>query len=116
MSSIQSARRPKWLRALPALLLLGLLAGCAGARWHMAGMQMIANGEREAGLQQLREASRANPTNAEFRIDYLRELGQYLRDVLERADEARRAGTTKRRPGTRERCKRSRAMNAAPAA
>jgi general secretion pathway protein D len=55
-------------------------------------MQMVADGDREAGIAQLKEASRLEPTNAEYRVDYLREISVYARDIVDRADEARRAG------------------------
>jgi general secretion pathway protein D len=92
MSSSPSAPLPQRTRALQAILLIGLLAGCAGSRWHQNGMQMVADGDREAGIAQLKEASRLEPTNAEYRVDYLREISVYARDIVDRADEARRAG------------------------
>jgi general secretion pathway protein D len=75
------------------LIVAVLLAGCAaGGGLHSEGMRLVADGQRDAGLAQLREAARIDPTNAQFRIDLLREELMYTRELLERGDEARRAG------------------------
>ncbi|MFO1270723.1 MAG: secretin N-terminal domain-containing protein [Rubrivivax sp.] len=89
--------RRRWGAAAPATLakLLAALAlvGCAaGGRLHDDGMNLVARGEREDGLARLREAAQADPTNAQYRIDFLREQLLYSRELLDRADDARRAG------------------------
>jgi len=81
-------------RGLAARLLAALLlAGCAaGGRLHDEGMRLVSQGDRSGGLERLRDAAHTDPTNALYRIDYLREQLLYTRDLLDRADEARRKG------------------------
>jgi general secretion pathway protein D len=78
--------------ATPALCAAGLLAGCAASRQHTEGMQAMAAGNREKGLAQLEAASAAEPTNAQYRLDYLKQLSSTLNRLLAQADDARRSG------------------------
>ncbi len=77
------------LAAVAAALLLG---ACASTQMHDEGLRLVNQGNTEAGLPKLKEASRLDPTNAQFRIDVLRETAAYSRALLRRADEARVAG------------------------
>jgi len=77
--------------ALPLVILLSLL-GCAAERDHSNGMHEVAMGDREKGLALLARASQAEPTNAQYRLDYLQQQALTERDALNRADDARRLG------------------------
>ncbi len=69
-----------------------ILAGCAGMRAHSDGMSLISQGKREEGIVMLRQASQAEPTNAQFRLDLLNEQGSLSRELVAKGDEARRIG------------------------
>ena len=68
------------------------LAGCAAQRHNSEGMKLIADGKREEGLRELREAQQIDPTNPQYRMNYLSQQALYARELLEKADDARRAG------------------------
>ncbi|MBS0434783.1 MAG: secretion protein [Proteobacteria bacterium] len=55
-------------------------------------MKLLAEGQREAAIAKLREASLAEPSNSEYRIDVLKQSQEYARSLVEGGDEARRAG------------------------
>jgi general secretion pathway protein D len=75
----------------PALALL--LAACAaGSQFHSEGMRLLAVGDRDAAIAQLREANRQEPTNSRYKLDLLNEQAAYARELIQRADEARRGG------------------------
>ena len=59
---------------------------------HDEGLRLVAQGNADAGLPKLRQASQLDPSNAQFRIDMLRESAAYARDLLRRGDAARAAG------------------------
>jgi general secretion pathway protein D len=69
-----------------------LLGGCAAEREHSRGMDAMAAGDREKGLAMLADASAAEPTNSQYRMDYLKQLSNTLNTLLAQADDARRAG------------------------
>jgi general secretion pathway protein D len=52
-----------------AITLTLLLAACAGDRYHRQGMNLIAEGREEEGLDALTKAVTEDPGNAEFRKD-----------------------------------------------
>lgn len=79
-------------RPLIAALLTILLCGCAAQRLHDEGLRAIARGEHEAGLKNLQEAARNDPTNPRFRLDLLNEQTKLARDLVNRADDARQRG------------------------
>ena len=81
----------RWLLAASTCSML-VLAGCAAIQMHNDGMRLVSEGNYEAGLPLLREASRKDPSSSEYRIDLIRETGAYARNVLERADDAKRNG------------------------
>ncbi len=70
----------------------GLLAACASTRDHSEGLTQVSSGDREKGLAMLAAASAAEPTNSQYRMDYLKQLNLSVNGLLARADEARRAG------------------------
>src|SRR5262249_21142017 len=76
--------------AAAALTVVGVLAGCAASRQHSEGMEAMATGNSEKGLAALRAASEAEPTNSQFRMDYLKALSHAVNTQLAQADAARR--------------------------
>ena len=80
------------LGGLGAAAVVAALAGCAAEREHREGLQLISAGDREHGLALLRHASQSEPTNADFRIDLLKQQSYAIRDLLARAADARRNG------------------------
>jgi general secretion pathway protein D len=88
---MQFWRMRGWAGAAIALTVAGVLAGCAASRQHSEGLQAMAAGDSEKGLAQLAAASAADPTNSQFRMDYLKALSHAVNSMLARADEARRA-------------------------
>ena len=86
-----SPRRRLARLSMPIVLAIGLL-GCAAERDHNAGMSEMAGGDREKGLALLARASHAEPSNSQFRLDYLQQQALAERDALSRGDDARREG------------------------
>jgi general secretion pathway protein D len=82
------SERSRWAPLIAILL----LAGCASNRIHDEGMQLAAQGDQEAALAKLQEASRLEPTNANYRIDLIKATLAYGLHLVARADEARRNG------------------------
>ena len=76
---------------LATALALGL-AGCAAQRLHSDAMTLAQQGRHDAALPKLQEASRLEPSNAEFRIDLLNEVSVYANELVRRGDEARTNG------------------------
>ncbi|MEO8311825.1 MAG: secretin N-terminal domain-containing protein [Caldimonas sp.] len=68
------------------------LTGCAAQQLHSDGIRLLREGNHDAALPKLQEASRLDPSNAEFRIDMLNEVNGYGGDLVRRGDEARAAG------------------------
>jgi general secretion pathway protein D len=69
-----------------------LVAGCASNQVHNEAMQLLAEGQRDAAIAKLRDASRLDPSNPQYRIELLNETQKYARELSERAEEARRNG------------------------
>jgi general secretion pathway protein D len=78
-------------RALPLAAGLALL-GCAAERDHSEGMQAMNSGDREHGLTLLAKASQAEPSNSQYRLDFLQQQALTEREALTRGDDARRLG------------------------
>ena len=74
------------------LVAAALLSGCAANQIHSEGMKLLAEGNRDAGLAKLQEASRLDPTNSEFRVDVLNQVQAAGRDLVESAEAARLRG------------------------
>ena len=89
---MQLRRLRGWIGAAAISSVVGLLVGCAVSRQHSEGMEAMAAGNREKGLAQLEAASAAEPTNSQYRLDYLKQLSVTLNRLLAQADDARRAG------------------------
>jgi general secretion pathway protein D len=90
VNPIQHSARPLWALFVAA----ALASGCAGLQHHREGMQLLAEGKRDAAIAKLQEASRLEPTNSKYRIDLLKETQAYARDLVERAEDAWRNGKT----------------------
>jgi len=88
-AQVTSSRAPLLLATLG---LVAVLAGCAASRQHSEGLRSMAAGDREKGLSELAAASAAEPTNSQYRLDYLKQLSLAVNSQLAQADEARRAG------------------------
>ncbi|MEY8878379.1 MAG: secretin N-terminal domain-containing protein [Leptothrix sp. (in: b-proteobacteria)] len=86
-------------RPLSGLTLSGLslacviaLGGCAAQNSHDAGLQSLADGRTEQGLQQLKQATEIEPSNPRFRLDFLSQRALATQQLIGRAEEARSAG------------------------
>ena len=80
-------------RGIALALCTLLLASCAvGTRFHDDGMRLLAEGNRDEALGPLREAVRLEPSNSRFKVDLLKEQASHSRELVARADEARRVG------------------------
>jgi general secretion pathway protein D len=78
---------------LVVCLLMGLLvAGCAAPRHFGEGKRLIEVGESEKGLQELREALRLEPNNAQYRLEFRSQQTKYVGILLNSGDEQRNAG------------------------
>lgn len=75
-------------RAFTVLLLL-LLAACAGDRYHRNGLNLLSEGKATEGLASLDEAVKEEPTNARFRLDLTQHRAQVISRYLATADAAR---------------------------
>jgi len=81
-----------WIGAAAMLTAAGMLAACATSRDHTQGLTMISSGDREQGLAKLAAASAAEPSNSQYRLDYLKQLSLSVNALLAQGDETRRAG------------------------
>ena len=88
-----SQRKSRARRRIVTALLAVVLAGCAvGGKVHDEGMRLLEAGQRDAAIGPLREAVRLEPTNSRYKVDLLNEQTSYARDLVGRADDARRLG------------------------
>jgi general secretion pathway protein D len=90
--NMQLWRLRGWIGAAAIASVVGVLVGCATSRQHTEGMEAMAAGDRQKGLAQLEAASAAEPTNSQYRLDYLKQLSGTLNRLLAQADDARRSG------------------------
>lgn len=65
-----------------------LLGGCAGTRAHRSGLALIDDGRVEAGLEQLAEAVRLEPRDAQFRVDLVKYSSDAVLRYLSAGDKA----------------------------
>lgn len=79
-------------RYLAVLLAALALAGCAAQRAYREANDLMAHDEVEAGLVKYREAVTADPTNAAYKLGYLRARDAATLRLLEQADRALAAG------------------------
>lgn len=83
--------RSGWMRqCLCVLLSCGSMAlgGCAGTRAHRSGLALIEGGQVDAGLQQLADAVRLEPRDAQFRVDLLKHSSDAVLRYLTAGDKA----------------------------
>ncbi|MBV8441720.1 MAG: hypothetical protein JO312_14375, partial [Hyphomicrobiales bacterium] len=85
-------RLPNGRLAVALLAAAGVVAGCAVSRQHAHGLDEMATGNSEKGLADLAAASAAEPTNSQYRLDYLKHLSLAVNGLLAQADDARRVG------------------------
>ena len=71
--------------------LLAVLAGCSGQAYRN-GLEMLALGQKEAGIASLEKASNEAPRDAEIRAALIRNKTQHLDAVLADAEHQREAG------------------------
>jgi general secretion pathway protein D len=69
-----------------------LAVACATDNAFLRGKSMIEQGRYEEGLQQIDEAARADPGNAEYRTYYVRMRDDYAAKLLAEADKQHLAG------------------------
>ena len=81
-------------RRFIGLLLALALAGCAGGMAYREGQQLVAQDNVEAGLLKFKEATTADPGNAQYRLAYLRARDAAVLRYLEAADAQVDAGKT----------------------
>jgi general secretion pathway protein D len=69
-----------------------LLASCAGERYNRAGLNMLADGKVEEGLDNLALAVKEDPENVQFRADLLRRREEQINRLLSNAESERVVG------------------------
>ncbi len=69
-----------------------VLSGCAGMRYHSEGMKLVSDGSQEDGLASLQKATQLEPTNGEFRLDFLKAKSKYANELAVQAGEALQKG------------------------
>jgi general secretion pathway protein D len=74
------------------VLLVAMLAGCAGQQAHREGLELMAAGQTEAGLAKLTEATQVAPDNLTYRTDLIRNRDQTINGLLAAANSERTAG------------------------
>lgn len=75
-----------------ALLLLLMLAGCAGDKLHKEGISLIQEGRVEEGLATLEQAAQAEPDDLSIRKDLIQNRGQFINRSLSMANSERAVG------------------------
>jgi general secretion pathway protein D len=75
-----------------AILLIGLLQGCAGYQSFREGQSRLAEGDIEHGLSKLRQASALEPGNLEYRRTYFTQLETAQNGLFRNGDRALELG------------------------
>jgi general secretion pathway protein D len=75
-----------------SVLFLVILSGCAAQKVHEAGLNAFNAGDYEAGLADLTQAAKMDPSNLSYRIDLITRKEAAVRKLLAAADEARANG------------------------
>ncbi|CAD5373344.1 General secretion pathway protein D [Rubrivivax sp. A210] len=90
---IPAAPRPLARPLAPLVLVAALLlAGCAAQMEHRQGLSLLAEGKSAEAVESLRRASKLEPDNVRYRIDYLDQRAGAVRAILAGADAEREAG------------------------
>jgi len=76
------------------LIGLGLMAGCATAPDYREGMDLVARGELEAGVERLSKALAAQPRNAELRTAFLTARDRWVNSEVEASEREARNGSS----------------------
>lgn len=79
-------------KALIIVTLALTLAGCASDRAFREGERLLAQGQTEAGLQQLQQALKEEPNNVQYRAAYIQAREAQLVRLFAEADAALQAG------------------------
>ncbi len=79
-------------RTVASICILALLIGCAAPRHFGEGKRLVDAGEPEKGLQQLREALRLDPNNAQYRMEVRTQQTKLANTILNLGDEQRTEG------------------------
>ncbi|MHB1145301.1 MAG: secretin N-terminal domain-containing protein [Thiobacillus sp.] len=79
-------------KALLIATLALTLAGCASDRAFREGERLLAQGQTEAGLQQLEQALKDEPNNVQYRTAYIQAREAQLARLFAEADAALQAG------------------------
>jgi general secretion pathway protein D len=77
--------------AAAACIALAALAGCAGPQHYSEAERLIASGDPEHALQELRAALQLEPNNAEYRLALRRQLSQMVEALVAQGDDQQRA-------------------------
>ncbi|TFW32304.1 secretin N-terminal domain-containing protein [Massilia horti] len=80
------------LRSLAVFAIVGLLAGCAAQRLQREGLELIASGQVEEGLERLAQASKADPSNLTYRSALARQRELAVTRLVSQGATARAAG------------------------
>lgn len=78
---------------LGVLVLVAVLAGCAGPRIYGEGQALFAEGKTEEGLAKLEEAVKLDPDNVEYRIALGSRRASEVNRLIAAAETARRSGS-----------------------
>lgn len=81
-----------WARVLLFAVTMVLVVGCAGQRAYREGQTLLAEGKSEQGLAKLEEATKLDPTNAEYRIAFAYRRATIINQLITKAEAARRDG------------------------
>ena len=79
------------IRALVLLVGVCLLASCAGNDAYRDARAMLANDQAGAALSKLEEATRLDPSSAEYRLEYLKTRQRLVNELIAQAERARLA-------------------------
>ncbi|MGZ5198616.1 MAG: secretin N-terminal domain-containing protein [Telluria sp.] len=86
------ATQSRHLHSLAVFVLVGVLAGCAAQRLQREGMDLIAAGQVEEGLDRLAASSKADPSNVTYRATLSRQRELAVNKLVSQGDAARAAG------------------------
>lgn len=78
-----------------SILYLGLIAtlvGCSAMRLHREGENLLNEGQMEAGLAKLEQATKEDPSNLKYRTEYLNRRDSILNQLVITANSEREAG------------------------
>lgn len=79
-------------KALFIATLALMVAGCASDTAYREGQRLLSEGQTEAGLRQLEQASKGEPSNVQFRTAYIQAREAHLTRLYAEADAALQAG------------------------